>query len=109
MFNSMIERVARAAWENSLLRDMENPEAVQNLSWADLVYAARADPIACAIYKRSVAQACSIITAMREPTTGMISDGAFQIFEGERISERDLAAAARVWDRMIKRAISENA
>ena len=47
------------------------------------------------------------IEAMREPSDAMISDGAFQIFRGERITEDDLAAAKRVWRGMTAAALNE--
>ncbi len=46
------------------------------------------------------------LDALREPDEGMVSDGAFQIFRGERITADDLDAARRVWRGMISRAAS---
>lgn len=68
MPDSMIERVAKAAWETSLLRDVSKPDGVQTLSWEDLLLSARSDPMACALYKRTMHQAHAILNAMREPT-----------------------------------------
>jgi hypothetical protein len=48
-----------------------------------------------------------VIAAIREPSEGMVSDGAFQIFRGERITEDDLASARRVWRGMHKRLLAD--
>lgn len=49
----------------------------------------------------------AVIAAIREPSEGMVSDGAFQIFQGERITEQDLAAARRVWRAMTSRLVKD--
>lgn len=49
----------------------------------------------------------AVLEAIREPTDHMLSDGAFQIFKGERITEDDIHAAKRVWRAMTKTALSE--
>lgn len=49
----------------------------------------------------------AVLQAIREPSEGMLSDGAFQIFRGERITEDDLDSAKRVWRAMTSRALTE--
>ena len=49
----------------------------------------------------------AVLQAIREPSQHMLSDGAFQIFRGERITEDDLAAAGRVWRAMTEAALDE--
>lgn len=46
------------------------------------------------------------ILVPREPSGHMLSDGAFQIFRGERITEDDLDSARRVWRAMTKAALA---
>lgn len=43
----------------------------------------------------------AILAELKEPDQRMESDGAFQIFRGERIAKDDLAAARRVWRGML--------
>lgn len=49
----------------------------------------------------------AVLQAIREPSDHMLSDGAFQVFRGERITEDDLDAAKRVWRAMTNAALSE--
>lgn len=49
------------------------------------------------------------ILVPREPSGHMLSDGAFQIFRGERITEDDLDSARRVWRAMTKAALAAKA
>lgn len=43
----------------------------------------------------------AVLGAIREPDARMLSDGAFQVFRGERIAEDDIESARRVWRAMI--------
>lgn len=49
----------------------------------------------------------AVLQAIGQPSERMLSDGAFQIFKGERITEDDIDAAKRVWRGMLSAAISE--
>lgn len=49
----------------------------------------------------------AVLEAITEPSQSMVSDGAFQIFRGQRITDEDLASARRVWRRMIHAALAE--
>lgn len=42
-----------------------------------------------------------------EPSDRMLSDGAFQIFRGERITVDDIDSAKRVWNAMRRTALAE--
>lgn len=91
---SMIERMARALadgdWDAASFLETPNGEPPEDFreGWREKARAA--------------------IEAMMEPTEAMLSDGAFQIFSGERITESDIAAAKRVWKAMLRQALKDH-
>lgn len=62
------------------------------------------DDTALPLYEKT---ARAVLAVMREPTDHMVSDGAFQIFAGQQITETDMASARRVWRAMLSRASKE--
>jgi len=52
-------------------------------------------------------RADAVLDVLAEPTERMLSDGAFQIFRGQRITSDDLDAARRVWRAMCKAMLAD--
>lgn len=50
----------------------------------------------------------AVLQAIEDPSDRMISDGAFQIFQGEHITEIDSYRAKAVWKAMIRRLLKSD-